>query len=210
MLGEPVDNRHGFDSPMKKGATTAPSSRFFVAKLWWPVGGLQALPVPFFRSVNPLVASPFDSGWRNATKKGSNTMYTNQQTQQAKRHTITGAACVSNVIRELWERASDGLSEEELEWFSDSGEQAEFLLGLLTDTANKVGCLIAADENAGPYKDQASVAGLLFFLTECMSAANALASVSTEASYKLHRKNVIEVNARASELSRSTPTFRWR
>jgi hypothetical protein len=126
-------------------------------------------------------------------------MCTSQQTQQAKRRAITGAACISNVIRELWKRASGGLSEEELEWFSDSGEQAEFLLDLLTDTANKVGCLIAADENAGPYKDQASVAGLLFFLAECMSAANALASVSAEASYKFHRKNVIGARPQISQ-----------
>ena len=115
-------------------------------------------------------------------------MSTNQQTQQPKARPITGVACVSNVIKELWERASDGLSEPELEWFSDSGEHAEFLLGLLTDTTNKVGCLIGADEMEKPYGDQDSVAGLLFFLAECMDAANALLSVSAEANFKLHRK----------------------
>jgi len=119
-------------------------------------------------------------------------MSTNQQTQQPKARPITGVACVSNVIRELWERASDGLSEPELEWFSDSGEHAEFLLGLLTDTTNKVGCLIGADEMARPYGNQNSIADLLFFLAECMDAVNALASVSAAANCKLHREDFPE------------------
>ena len=123
-------------------------------------------------------------------------MTTNHQAQQPEERPITGVACVSNVIKALWERASDGLSERELEWFSDSGEHAEFLLDLLTDTTNKVGCLIGADETARAYADRGSVAGLLFFLAECMDAANALVSVSAAANCKLHRKDFSEEMAR--------------
>ena len=48
---------------------------------------------------------------------------------QSTEHEIKGVASIYNAVQALWERAAPGLSDKELEWFTNCGGQADFLLG---------------------------------------------------------------------------------
>jgi len=115
--------------------------------------------------------------------------------QATTEHEIKGVANIHNAVQALWERAVPGLSDKELEWFTNCGAQADFFLGYLAETTERAGCLILNDTTTGAYEDKDSVADLLFFLAESIQTANALVTMSASANYRLLNKELFAAMA---------------
>jgi hypothetical protein len=160
---------------------------FLLSVHWQPAGGLCALPVPFFRSCNPLAASRLQAGGKNATKKRSNAMCAKQQPPEGRE--IKGVSTIYRIVQELWERAEPRLSEKELEWFAGNDEHTEMFMGYIADTAEKIGSYILRDERQGIYSEKYDVFNLLFFLSESIRCTQALAMVRSNASGLIHYRH---------------------
>jgi len=110
--------------------------------------------------------------------------------KQAEGKEIHGAPNVHRVVSELWEKAVDRLSKEELEWFAASGNIAEYNLENLADTTERIGIMIHndSDDNTRCF-DNAAIAILLAVMAESMRNVNALICVCGNANYRLVNGN---------------------
>ncbi|MCL1825906.1 MAG: hypothetical protein FWG26_08225 [Betaproteobacteria bacterium] len=99
---------------------------------------------------------------------------------------IHGEADICNVVTELWRRAANELSENELKWFAEAGDYAETFMGYLAETTKNIGYWISEEKNESG--DGSNIAILLFFLAESMRCVKALIQISISASYRLCNK----------------------
>jgi hypothetical protein len=109
--------------------------------------------------------------------------------------TSFGVPCLSNVVRELWERADEHLNQEELEWFVGTLGHAEFVAGNLSKTVEDIGCLINDGRNDDGQKDDPKsvsffravddVPTLLWVIADAINNLQALISVGDNAVYQL-------------------------
>ena len=94
----------------------------------------------------------------------------NDQQQQG----IDAAMCSSSLMYELWERAKDNMTADELKWFAGATEHAESVAYQLQHTIEGIGCLVSADGDpagtrSGSFQDADSVASLLFGIRETLN-----------------------------------------
>lgn len=106
---------------------------------------------------------------------------------------IQSGMCSSNVMFELWERASGNMSKDELEWFAGAVEHAEHVAFQLQNTVAGIGCLVSADGNnegglkAGNFQDSQDVSSLLFGISHTIADIRGLIQVGMSAQFRLKR-----------------------
>lgn len=105
---------------------------------------------------------------------------------------ILGVRNTVNITAELWERAANNLTTEELEWFAGASSHAVHVMENMADVIERIGCLVNDDyprdgkpDCVGYFQDSSSTAGLLFFLAESVRHVQAMVQVSDAASYRL-------------------------
>lgn len=113
---------------------------------------------------------------------------------------IQSVMCSSNVISELWKRASGNMSKDELEWFAGAVEHAEHVAFQLQNTVAGIGCLVSADGNdgglkAGNFQDAHDVSSLLFGISHTISGIRGLLHVGTSAQFRLKRPDLYKSEA---------------
>ena len=112
-------------------------------------------------------------------------MKTQQTTTQAPK-SITGVMDIMNIVDELWERAADSLTKEELEWFADAGNVV-FRMKTMEKVINGIGCLVSSssDDLKESFGDCDTLSSLLFFLSESVRNVCSVVEVSQFANYRL-------------------------
>jgi hypothetical protein len=93
----------------------------------------------------------------------------------------------SNILIKLWERASDTLTDEELEWFSGATDHAENMIIPLHETINGIGCLVASDEQDGTFQSRHDVPGLLFSIANSLDTIQGLIHIGSAANHRLRK-----------------------
>ena len=96
-----------------------------------------------------------------------------------------GTPNIHRIVIELWERAADGLSERELQWFAKCSDHASSILSCMADTTERMGCMVKND--GGRWMDKGALSLLLFNLADSMNGVNALLTVSSMAHSRLLR-----------------------
>jgi hypothetical protein len=97
----------------------------------------------------------------------------------------TGVTTCASVIEALWERASGNLSTEEINWFSNAGEQADVMTTSLMDVVNGIAGLVAADELSGDFQRKDDVSQLLWFIGGSLSDISAMHDIGRRANFLL-------------------------
>ncbi len=99
--------------------------------------------------------------------------------------TIDAVCIPSNVMWQLWERASDNLSEQELEWFAKATEYAQSESRNLRDVVSGLGCLIASDTHSGAFQDNHNLPPLLFSLSAQLDTITGMIEIGSAANDRL-------------------------
>ncbi|MCQ8103543.1 hypothetical protein NP590_05445 [Methylomonas sp. SURF-2] len=81
-----------------------------------------------------------------------------------------GAPTVRRALLNLWEKSSQQMNPEELEWFAGFVEQAHLNAEDLAETVAGIGYLIGNDENGGNLQSKHSVMTLLISLSQQIDA----------------------------------------
>jgi hypothetical protein len=100
---------------------------------------------------------------------------------------IDGYCNISTVVQNLWDKAADRLTPEELKWFA--GAWDELLLLNLIDVIEGIGCLVNEESGhetgSGAFQTASSVAILLFYLKDALLQVNALTNVAMKANNRM-------------------------
>ncbi|HET7831819.1 MAG TPA: hypothetical protein VFK88_02530 [Gallionella sp.] len=99
--------------------------------------------------------------------------------------TIKPAATARRIMSELWDRAADSLSTEELKWFAGSSEFTRMQARNLSEVVEGIGCLIGSDENAGNFQEAGSVTTLLFNISHSIDTIAGMMEISDFAQDRL-------------------------
>ncbi|MFZ3018793.1 MAG: hypothetical protein WA056_10090 [Gallionella sp.] len=115
---------------------------------------------------------------------------TEQTGNDQQKRGIDNTMCSSSVMHELWERASDNMTADELKWFAGATDHAEFVARQLQNTIEGVGCLVSADGDtkgirAGNFQDPDSVASLLFGISHAVADIRGLINIGNSARARL-------------------------
>ena len=97
-----------------------------------------------------------------------------------------------NVFKTLWERASDTLTEAELNWFADSLQCATRAATYLEHTVEGIGCLVCDDENVGSFKGGYDLTKLLFGVANSIGSIRALIEIGDSAQHRLRNPKFYE------------------
>jgi hypothetical protein len=109
--------------------------------------------------------------------------------------------CRVNIVEELFNRAADGMSADELGWLAGASENADFVMRNLATVIEGIGCLVGCDGGgekgraAGNFPGSDDLPPLLWFLAESVRHASALAWVSGEASATLRLRQIMTKTA---------------
>ncbi|MGZ5050459.1 MAG: hypothetical protein ACXWF8_05300 [Methylobacter sp.] len=114
-----------------------------------------------------------------------NSAQTEQATKANEEKIKLGVPTLSNCLHHLWQAAADNMSNDQLEFFSNLSEKAEQESRNLSDIVMDIGCLIAADKDAGNFQHRDSVSTLLFSLSHQLDAITAMMEVGHSADYRL-------------------------
>lgn len=121
-------------------------------------------------------------------------MTTSNSTEQTgndqQKQGIDSMMCSSSVMYELWERAKDNMTADELKWFAGATEHAEHVAYQLQNTIEGIGCLVNADggpasTRAGNFQDADSVASLLFGISHAVADIRGLINIGNSARARL-------------------------
>jgi hypothetical protein len=99
--------------------------------------------------------------------------------------TIDAVCDTSNVLWELWKRASDNLSEQELEWFAKATEQARIESRNLRDVVMGIGCLIASDTTSGALQDTQDASSMLYAISAQLDTITGMIEIGSAANDRL-------------------------
>jgi hypothetical protein len=102
---------------------------------------------------------------------------------------IQGAPSLSRVVHELWERADDRLSPDELEWFSEALTRAEFVCGNLEKMLVDIDCLVLengkTDGTYWTFQAPDEFFTLMCVTAETVDNIRALIEIGDSAAYRL-------------------------
>lgn len=110
-----------------------------------------------------------------------------------------GPATSANMMSELWEKAADHLTPDELKWFARADEEAILQLANLHDTTVGLACLIASDTPkeghvvSGNFQDTREVSTLLFAIAQGIDSARGLLEVAGCAASRLEHPELYRV-----------------
>ena len=101
--------------------------------------------------------------------------------------TPNGAPNGINVVQELWGRAANGLSKEELKWFARSLEHASLVACNLSCTADGIAFLLTGDleSNTGCFQSSPDVSKLLFFVAQVVDHIQSMIFIGDAATDRL-------------------------
>lgn len=91
----------------------------------------------------------------------------------------------SNVLWELWKRASDSLSKPELEWFAKATEHAHNEAKHLRDVVSGLACLIASDTQSGALQDERGIPTMLFSISAQLDTISGMIEIGSAANDRL-------------------------
>jgi hypothetical protein len=84
----------------------------------------------------------------------------------------------TNAMLLLWQRASDLMTEDELNWFAEGApELVQLQAGNLADIASGLGCLIDNDQTSGAFSERSDVAGILWSIAHQVGVLGSLAQI---------------------------------
>lgn len=119
------------------------------------------------------------------------------QSAASSESTINAVCDTSNMLHELWERASPSLSDSELEWFAGASEHAGNIVGNLRHVVEGIGCLVANDGSgqdiscrAGNFQSANSVSSLLFSIENQLDSLQGLINIGDSAGHRLRNPDL--------------------
>jgi len=110
---------------------------------------------------------------------------------------IEGVPHLANVIKELWERTSDQLDVNELEWFGRAGEISQAMAQNLEEVLEQMGCIAGQNGQCNgklyaEYLQTSETASILFFfVSDAIRGIRALMKISEDANYKRYRNELL-------------------
>jgi hypothetical protein len=111
----------------------------------------------------------------NATTKTAQAVSSINTPEQPIKKTFT----VASALALLWEKASETLTQPELEWFAvGATEQISSRTHALSAVLENTACLVSSDKSSGGFQDTASTSELLFNLHNQLDAIAGLADIA--------------------------------
>lgn len=125
-------------------------------------------------------------------KTTSSNATTEQQATTAPTETTHnfGVMRASNVFINLWNKAADHLTTQELEWFSHLSGHAAMEADNLAEVTENLGCLINSDKETGCFESAGNVATLLFNISHQIDTIHSLIHISCDAEGRLKHPDI--------------------
>src|SRR5450830_805340 len=96
-----------------------------------------------------------------------------------------GPTTSAAVISELWLRASENMSHEEIKWLCHASEEAGCMTANLRHVVEGIAGLVGTDSQAGNFQRKDDVAILLYFIGQYLSSIEAMSEIGSEAEYRM-------------------------
>lgn len=110
----------------------------------------------------------------------------NPENEAHKKTADLGVKNAANALNNLWEKASENLSKEELGWFAGLSSYATMEAKNLSGIVTSIGCLINADaDETGTFQDKFGISELLFSVSHQIDTIQGLVSISSDAAAQL-------------------------
>jgi hypothetical protein len=98
-----------------------------------------------------------------------------------------GQATASRVMMELWRKASPRLTNVELAWLSESGEEVSTSLNCIASLLTRVACLSGElEEGDFPTLDALKMSDVLYPVIDQLHVLSSMSFIATEAAHKLN------------------------
>lgn len=111
----------------------------------------------------------------------SNNKPTTPSPTQAHPEQNLGVRNASNAFINLWEKAHENLTDDELNWFSSLADVAATEADNIARNIENIGCLVGSDTKTGSFQRPECVANLLFSLSHQVGVISALITVADSA-----------------------------
>ena len=101
-----------------------------------------------------------------------------------------GVMRASSAFINLWNKAVNHLTTQELEWFSNLSSPAAMEADNLAEVTENLGCLIYNDKETGYFKSAGDVATLLFNICHQIDTIRGLIHISCDAECRLKHPDI--------------------
>lgn len=100
----------------------------------------------------------------------------------------------TNAMLLLWQRASDRMTEDELNWFAEGApELVQLQAEHLSTVTMGLGCLIGNDDSSGALSDRHDVSAILWSVSHQVGVLGALTNVARDAGFLAQHKKQTQV-----------------
>jgi len=96
---------------------------------------------------------------------------------------------ISNAMLLLWQRASDRMTEDELNWFAEGApELVQLQAEYISNITQGLGCLIGNDDSSGALSERHDVSTILWNVSHQVGVLGALTNVARDAGFLAQHK----------------------
>lgn len=96
---------------------------------------------------------------------------------------------ISNAMLLLWQRASDRMTEDELNWFAEGApELVQLQAEYISNITQGLGCLIGNDASSGALSERHDVSSILWSVSHQVGVLGALTNVARDAGFLAQHK----------------------